>query len=304
MAVAFVFAHRVDADSRHELRDPTWSPDGTVLAYLRDTAGGAQIETVRFDGTHRRLLTPSRIGTYGLSWSPDGRSLAYASAGDIWRVDVGSGSSARLTNAPELGAFQPAWSPDGKTIAFTVFEGCFRCTRIYAIDASGGNLRLLADGGRRPRWSRPTSLLLTSSPVTLHDVTTGENRVVGEGNWASWSQSGDEFTYWGPQGVYVSTPTRVSPQLVLASRRAVEYPTLSPFGSRLAFVLGERVSIYRRFTRERIVLARSDSAHDAPAWSFRGQLAFVADGSCGSGSEIDVVRSDGSRQHALVRACS
>jgi len=33
-------------------------------------------------------------------------------------------------------------------------------------------------------------------------------------------------------------------------------------------------------------------------------LAFAADGPCVPRSEIDVVRSDGSKEHALVHACS
>lgn len=305
VASALLVGGATGSPSPLQTRDPVWSRDGTELAFVRSQGQTGRVFVVSFTGAGLRAITPTQPLPYGITWSPDARSLAYASGGDLWRVDLASRRLLRLTTAPQLGAKQPAWSPDGTTIAYTVFEGCFHCTRIYGIDPEGANRRLLVDAARRPEWSRDGSLLLTSLPVSLFDLGSGQARpIAADGSYASWSPDGTEFVYSGNGGLFVSTPTRVSPQLVLPTQRVLAYPTISPQHLRIAYVRSKRVKLLRRYTNMQVALPRSDSANDAPVWSFRGQLAFVADGPCGPRSEIDVTRSDGSRQHALVRACS
>ena len=57
--------------------DPSWSPDGTRIAYRSDRGDESEIWMMNADGTGQRRLTA------GLSpaWSPDGSSIAYASPG-------------------------------------------------------------------------------------------------------------------------------------------------------------------------------------------------------------------------------
>lgn len=49
--------------------------------------------------------------------SPDGRSLAFSYAGDIWTASVDGGAARRIT-VHEAYDSQPVWSPDGRQIAF------------------------------------------------------------------------------------------------------------------------------------------------------------------------------------------
>jgi serine/threonine protein kinase len=86
--------------------------------------------------------------------SPDGKFLAYASdrggqALDIWIQPAAGGEAVRLTNHPADDR-EPVFSPDGGTIAF-------RSERdgggLYAISILGGQERLIASKGRRPRFS-------------------------------------------------------------------------------------------------------------------------------------------------------
>jgi eukaryotic-like serine/threonine-protein kinase len=88
-----------------------------------------------------------------LSW--DGRWLAYASDRaedgnvDIWIQPTGQGAARRLTKDPAVD-HQPALSPDGSLLAFRSER---EPAGIYIMSAAGGEERLLAAGGRQPRFS-------------------------------------------------------------------------------------------------------------------------------------------------------
>jgi Tol biopolymer transport system component len=125
---------------------PVWSPDGREIAFAHwMTVDGADTGTIHAsiaivaaDGSNRRDL-PTSHGTdrTGITWSPDGRSLAYAGrpdslplpsasdgsdpALDVFVVDATGTGERNITNSPadESG---PAWSPDGAHLAFQTSE--------------------------------------------------------------------------------------------------------------------------------------------------------------------------------------
>lgn len=72
--------------------------------------------------------------------SPDGREIAFVSAGDIWSVPV-EGGEARLLVAHEASESRPLFSPDGRRLAFVsdrTGDG-----DIYVLDLASGALRRL-----------------------------------------------------------------------------------------------------------------------------------------------------------------
>ena len=96
--------------------------------------------------------------TYGaglqtdVSWSPDGKRVAYAwnrdGNFDIWVQDVDAGQPTRVTSSP-ADETQPAWSPDGQRLALrSEVDG----GGLFAVDVKGGPLRRIAPDGRRPAW--------------------------------------------------------------------------------------------------------------------------------------------------------
>jgi eukaryotic-like serine/threonine-protein kinase len=107
-------------------------------------------------GPVQRTLTRLTFGPglqTGVTFSPDGRFVAYASdrAGnfDIWVQPVAGGDPVQVTTSPAEDT-QPAWSPDGSGI---VFRSERDPRGLYIVPALGGAQRLLVDQGVHPSWS-------------------------------------------------------------------------------------------------------------------------------------------------------
>ena len=72
--------------------------------------------------------------------SPDGKTLAFSYAGDLWRVSIDGGWATRIT-VHEAYDRSPAWSPDGREIAFSSNRN--GNDDIFVMDARGGQPKQL-----------------------------------------------------------------------------------------------------------------------------------------------------------------
>jgi len=102
---------------------PTLSPDGKRMAYIRGNdpeVGKYRILSANIDGTDEKVLLIAPFpDSDALSWSPDGKSIAYISSADgkaprqISVFDIASSKGTPLTAFPDKNIFDLAWAPDG-----------------------------------------------------------------------------------------------------------------------------------------------------------------------------------------------
>lgn len=100
--------------------DASWSPSGRLVAFVGwlPSESRARLYVIRPDGSGLRRLT-GEVLSETPAWSPDGRSIAYATSdGTIETIRPDGGGHSTVARLPggEVGSL--AWSPDGKTIAF------------------------------------------------------------------------------------------------------------------------------------------------------------------------------------------
>lgn len=131
------------------LMHPAISPDGSTVAFA--ALGDLWLLSTREgDGVPRRLTRDAAIETNPV-WSPDGRSLAYASDREggaaLWVRDLTAGTDRRI--APE--GTTAAWSPDGTRLAYLDTDATLNVVRVASREHWQVHPRLFEPG--RPSFS-------------------------------------------------------------------------------------------------------------------------------------------------------
>lgn len=89
-------------------------------------------------------LPPAPSSTpWAPSWAPDGRSVAVAMSGSIWKVNLATGVAQELTYGKKYHS-SPDWSSDGKWIVYTADDGG-KTIQLEILTVDNGEMRALTD---------------------------------------------------------------------------------------------------------------------------------------------------------------
>jgi pimeloyl-ACP methyl ester carboxylesterase len=156
---------------------PTWSADGTQIAFSRMPANDAQSEeffyadiwVMNADGSEQRNITNAPLDSdVQPTWSPDGTRIAFSRVderrvnderhyeSDVWAINADGSGLVNLTGMAAYDTYlAPVWSPDGSRLAFTGEDN-----NIWLVGADGSGLAPLTDNidedvlqNQRVSWS-------------------------------------------------------------------------------------------------------------------------------------------------------
>lgn len=304
-----------DLFALEQASDPQISPDGSKVAYVRQSAdimtdrGRASIWLVDVKTGQQTPLVTGPGSHSQPRWSPDGTRLAYVSSGEggapqLFVRWIATGATARITGLPD----SPqgiSWSPDGTQIAYTMTvpgeglslgsqpprpEGAKWAEPLEVID----RVTYRADGGGYLKPGADHVFVVSAEGGAPRQITFGK---VDDSGPLAWSNEGRTL-YFGSNrrkdwerefndseiyavdiasGALTQLTKRYGPDAA---------PVLSPDGSRIAY-LGfddthrsyQNTQLYvmnRDGSGSRVLTAALDKSIESAVWAKDGRSLFVS----------------------------
>jgi Tol biopolymer transport system component len=123
--------------------EPSWSPDGTRIAFISDRNGeNFDIYVMNADGSNVTQLTNDSANEFGPTWSPDGNQIVFNSDANgnvqLFMISIDGSNLVQLTEDSSNSAYAD-WSPDGKRIVFESDRDTGDAN-LYVMNADGSNI--------------------------------------------------------------------------------------------------------------------------------------------------------------------
>ena len=181
-------AARALTDELGDVRQPTYSPDGSRIAFQSYRDGMWHIWSVGVDGAGLTRITHGPFDDREPHYAKDGATIVFASdrggSYDLWSVELATGELEQLTFDPG-NEFAPAWSPDGGSIVFISEQDDSKAVKTL----TAGSQTLVAEfdaSASAPVWSPDGSRLAVNviheldSRLVVIDVDSGVERTVSD----------------------------------------------------------------------------------------------------------------------------
>ena len=113
----------VITESKEPLMSPTWSPDGSQLAYVSFEQRLSTIYVQNLKSGERQRVAAHAGVNQAPAWSPDGKKMAMTLSTrdgnlDVYVLDLETQALSRITDDPGIDT-EPQWSKDGQSLYFT-----------------------------------------------------------------------------------------------------------------------------------------------------------------------------------------
>jgi len=141
---------------------PTWSPDGHWIAFVKSGVGeedNPDVYIIKPDGSEVFNLTNHMSEDFQPAWAPDGNHIAFVSGREgnwgIYVTSVNDRDNVQEISYSSAGnALQPVWSKDGSQIIFVAEKREVMKGYLYIRDIETTNVSQLSNFivGDRPVW--------------------------------------------------------------------------------------------------------------------------------------------------------
>ena len=243
---------------------PSWSPDGTKIAFSSDRNGDLDVFIMNADGSEQINITNDpEIKELSPDWSPDGNKILYrAQAGKIPKIfimNIDGSEKTDLTynrNSRDVGA---TWSPDGKMIAFESAMGDRE--DIYIMNSDGSGLFRVTDNPGKnyaPSWSPDGEKIAFVSDLDgrrdifiINIDGTGQKNLMGDFEGESfapdWSPDGEKIAFYsdidGDFEIFIMNADGSDIYQVTNNWGEDTYPDWSPDGKKIAFTWDQDIGV-------------------------------------------------------------
>jgi tricorn protease len=137
---------------------PSWSPDGSRVAYISDAGGEEELYIAPQDGLKpaEQITRGGSAMRYQPEWSPDGKRIAFSDKdGKVYVVTLADRRIIEVADSPHGQIRDYSWSPRGNYLAFSFDDNPNRFSAVYIWSATDGKLRKVTDdmfNAYSPAW--------------------------------------------------------------------------------------------------------------------------------------------------------
>jgi TolB protein len=201
-------------DDANDATQPTWSPDGTKLAYVSGPVRQGTLMVCDADGKNAHALLTGQPSQRTPSWSPDGKQIAFSMIQpgnfnyDLFLINPDGTGLKNLTNTPGFEA-DPAWSPDSKQLTFARMLPGDGFPRVFIMNADGSDQRdVLGHALNRavyPSWTNDGKQIIFGGPDENRRIQLMQVNPDGQGQLSITSgNAANSYGAWSPDGNYLA----------------------------------------------------------------------------------------------------